>query len=107
MSWHKRLLDSDPLTRSREWYWSNPETGEAAIQTEWDVSGIIESAKERRLTASSDWKGDVHHVAWVPQFAVDKVWREERINLLTDRERMKKWLVDPENAAFRTKEGRL
>lgn len=107
MGWHKRLLSSD--VDRREWYWSNTETGDVALQTEWLLDPILEQAKARynQFDERANWKGDMHHVAWLPQSVVEYEWRVNRRRVLTDKDFIRHWVNQPENRAFRTRPGRI
>lgn len=106
MAWHKRILGRDGL--KTEFYWSNPDTGEVALQTVWNVEDIVKDAKGLyAMRHRNDRWGDREHVAWLPLFAVEKVLREEGRNLLTDKERLRYWLNNPDNSVFRTRPGRI
>lgn len=107
MSWHKRLLSADP--GFREWYWSDPDTGDVAIQTEWLVEPIAEDCKAQfnAIDERAPWKGDMHHVARIPKWVIDYEWRVNRRRMLTDKEYVRHWCNQPENRAFRTRPGRV
>lgn len=105
--WHKRLLSADSEAGHREWYWSNPDTGEVTIEAEWLVDPIAEMAKARfnQFDERANWKGDWHHVGVIPQYVIDYEWRVNKRKMLTDKAYVKHWLNQPENRAFRTRPG--
>lgn len=107
--WHKRLLSADPEAGYKEWYWSNSDTGEVALQTDWDVAPIVEACKAsfNAIDERAGWKGDMHHVARIPRWVIEHEWRVNRRNMLTDREYVAHWCDQPENRAFRTRPGRV
>lgn len=107
MSWHKRLLSQSP--GRREWYcWSDSED-KVALETEWLVDPLAELAKARfnQFDERSNWKGDWHHVAVIPEAVVEHEWRVHRRKMLADRDYVKHWVNQPENKAFRTRPGRV
>lgn len=108
MSWHKRLLSSNPEAGYREWYWSDAD-GNVALETEWLVEPIAEAAKARfnQFDERSNWKGDVHHVGFIPYWVIEYEWRVNRRRMLTDKEYVRHWANLPENRAFRTRPGRI
>lgn len=108
MAWHKRLLDYDPGV-SREWYWSNPDTGEVALETEWNVTSVVEDAKAgyNATDERARWRGDMNHVAYLPNYVVEHYRTRYGINLHTDKEALKWWLNNSDNRCFRTRPGRV
>jgi hypothetical protein len=108
--WHKRLLSADIEAGYREWYWSNPDTDEVALQTEWLVEPIAEAAKARfnQYDERSRYKDDVlNHVAYIPMWVIEHEWRVNRRNMLADKEYVRHWANDPANSGFRTRPGKL
>jgi hypothetical protein len=105
--WHKRLLSAE--ADHREWYWSNPDTGEIALETEWLIEPVTTVAKAsyNQFDERANWKGELHHVGFVPQHVVEYEWRVNRRRMLADKEYVKHWLNQPENRAFRTRPGRI
>jgi hypothetical protein len=108
MSWHKRLLSADPGVY-REWYWSNPDTGDVALETEWLVDPIAEACRARfnQFDERANWKGEVHHVGVIPRWVIEYEWRVNRRNMLTDKEYVRRWANDSANSGFRTRPGRI
>ncbi len=109
MTWHKRLLARDPDAGRTEWYWSNPDDGKIAIQTEWDVNPIAEDCKGiyNTFDERAPWKGDWHHVACIPMAVIEDEWRRNRRNLLVDKDYVRHWCNKSENRAFRIRPGRV
>lgn len=110
MGWHKRLLSADPEAGHREWYWSNPDTGEVTIQGEFDLEPIVETAQghfnavDERAPFGN--KRIFHHVGFIPAAVQDYEWRVNR-RTLADRAFWKHWLNDSANRGFRTRPGRV
>lgn len=108
MGWHKRLLSADPAAGRREWYWSNPDTGEVTIQSDWVVEPIAEDCKGvfNTFDERARWKGDMHHVGVIPLAVLDYEYRTNK-RTLKDKAFWRAWLNDPANRAFRTRPGRV
>lgn len=51
-----------------------------------------------------DYRGDMHKVASIPNLIVEKLMKE---GIWQDKLRLKKWLNDPDNRAFRTSTGKV
>lgn len=99
------LLDSDPIERSDDILHFMAGGDEFAIQTIVDVEPLIESNKAR-FNAHDERTpfGDMPMVASIPNV----IWFElEKQGITRDPKRLKKWLNDPDNAAFRTRPGRV
>jgi hypothetical protein len=107
--WHKRLLSADPEAGYREWYWSNPDTDEVAITTEWHLDPILDATKAsfNQFDERANWKGDWHHVGVIPKYVMDYEWRTHGRKMLADKEYVRHWLNQPENRAFRSRPGRI
>lgn len=85
------------------------------IERVQDIEPIIEENK-RRMNAwyghneSNRWRGDVHHVASVPEVVIEKWCNEHGFtyeDFIKDSSICKRFLNDPANANFRTKPGRI
>lgn len=107
--WHTRVLDIDPVARTKEVHHFDPDTGDQAVELIQDVSEIVEDSKGRfnMVDERERWREGFNHVASVPLSIIDKVRRETGVNLLVDREAMREFLNDPDNRAFRTRPGRI
>jgi hypothetical protein len=103
----RRLLDIDPLTKVRSMFHSeDPDGNDMILEDVQDVTEILDHNKAERHMHDerSGWKGDMHRVASIPLV----VWAElKREGIATDTKRLKKWLDDPDNMAFRTRPGRV
>lgn len=103
----RRIFDVDPLTGITRYFHPSHDGETFSIETIQDVTETIgvnkrvyngESSKGRR------WKGDMHHVAEIPL----NIYMElEQQGITQDEKRLRKWLMDNENMAFRVKGGRL
>lgn len=98
------LQDYDFATGRQVWSMRNPD-GSVTMRTDTPVDATIEANKAQKNLAQSGWKGDYHHIASIP------------LNLLHDQlvtahsqgddKYVSRWLNDPDNAAWRTKSGRV
>lgn len=71
------------------------------IETRQDCTAELELARELRdLTPDKD----LRHAARIPQFVLDKAFREGWIN---DAQKWRDWANDPDNRMFRTWPGKL
>ena len=102
----KRIFSEDKdLGITRYWHYNN-ETDEATIQTQQDVTDIIEENKQEfnMVDERAGWKGEFHHVARIPLSIYYKLQAEGKLN---DDAYMKRWLNDPDNKFFRVKDGQI
>ena len=109
MAWHKRLLATDAEVGNRQWYWSDPDTGEVALETEWLVDPLADACKEvyKTFDERANWKGDLHHVASIPYWVIEYEWRVNKRKMLADKEYVRHWVNDPANRAFRVRPGKV
>lgn len=102
----KRLFDvNEQQAIQRIWHY-NHETDEITIQTQQDVTDVIEANKAvyNAVDEKANWKGEWHLVASIPESLYYKMKAEGKID---DQEYMKKWLNDPDNQFFRTRPGKV
>jgi hypothetical protein len=104
----KKLLDYDAHSGMSQVFHSDGNGG-FAVQTVQNVAPIIAENKQIKQIQSESWKGDMHHVARIPQALADAWWRELGDNPFHKRNR--KWLIAKLNSrdfsGLRTKDGRL
>ena len=107
--WHTRILNIDPVARTKEVHHYDPDTGAQAVELIGDVEPIIEESKGRyaMVDERARWRDGYNHVASVPLVVIDKIRRERGVNLLTDKKAMREFLNDSDNRAFRTRPGRI
>ena len=84
---------------------------ELTVQTEQDVTELIESNKKAYNNAETKWSDQLfgNRVASIPFTAIDKLNKMKIMkgyNIL-DQKRFFAWLNDPDNLYFRTKPGKL
>lgn len=106
----KWFLDRDPLTGITEWYVPDEQEGTFTIQTTQDVEDIVEANKDHFNqfngvhTGYGDKIGATTKVASIPvniYYELLRKYGPARQNPAP----WKRWLNDPDNAAFRTRPG--
>lgn len=105
-----RLLDSDPLTATRARFHYDHTDDTFGIETEQDVSGIIEANKADANALAGRRMGSQMHVARIPTAIYAEWEREWNAKGLSEEERQKdlaRKLDDPDNRMFRTHDARL
>lgn len=99
-----RLFDTNSdLGITRHFHYDD-ETGDAVIETQQDVTDLIDANKAEANAASSNWKGDMHKVASIP---MNVYFDLKQKGIIDDPTALKSWLNDPANRYFRTKGGRV
>lgn len=101
---NKKVLSHDPLTGVTK-YWVDNGDGTFTIETDQDFKKIIQN--NRNLTKETDkhtkW-GEWSRVASIP---LTVYYDLKQKGILDDEKALKKWLNDPENKYFRTREGKV
>jgi len=90
---------------TRFWHFDD-ETGQATIQTQQDVTAVVEANKAdfNKVDERANWKGEWHHVASIPEGVYYQLKAEGKLD---DQAYMKRWLNDPDNRFFRTRPGQV
>ncbi len=103
---HKRLFSENKDQGIKRYWHENPETGDVTIQTQQDVTDVIEANKAiyNAVDEKATWKGEWHLVASIPEALYYKMKAEGKID---DQEYMKRWLNSSENQFFRTRPGKV
>lgn len=102
---NKKLFDVNPeLGITRTWHYDE-EKDEATIQTQQDVSGIIEENKQEfaQVDERARW-GEWTRVASIPLSLYYQMKAEGKLD---DEAFMKRWLNDSNNQFFRTRPGKV
>jgi hypothetical protein len=105
-----RVLDHDETTGITELYHFDPVTHGFTIETQQDISGLIELNKTIANDARGDWKGDLHHVAHIPLVVLMDLAQKNIVTpagQVLDEKKFRAWLNSPENSHFRVKHGRV
>jgi len=101
----KKLFDvNEDLGITRTWHY-DAEKDEATIQTQQDVTAIIEENKQEfnAVDERARW-GEWTRVASIPLSLYYQLKAEGK---LEDQEYMKRWLNDSNNQFFRTRPGKV
>jgi len=88
--------------------WMLEQDGKTTFRTDYPVDATLAENKAMRDNADKAWKGDYHLIASVPL----NVMHDEKLGLLEatkqgDDKYFARWLNDPDNRAWRTKDGRI
>lgn len=100
----------NPLTGAITRWHEDDATGKTHIETVADVAPTIEQNKHLFNDARTDWAGDVHLVASIPPEvlpALEKIGAMTRAGRILDESKLRAWLNDADNRAWRVKPGRI
>lgn len=99
----KRFLDYDPFLGITEYHYYDPDTDTCMIEQVQDTSVILQNNLiQRNETDRNTRWGEMTKVASIPM----NLWADLNAKGITkDPVAFKKWLNDPENRYFRTREG--
>lgn len=100
------LFDHDPISGRSVWH--SDADGVDRFRVDYPIEATLAENQAIRNMASKAWKGDYHLIASVPL----NLLHDENIGLMEasrqgDDAYLSKWLNDPDNRAWRTKEGRV
>jgi hypothetical protein len=101
-----RFFNADPLTGVTRFFHPSDDGESFVIETKQDVTDVVQENKAMHagLDERMTWKGDMHHVARIPNVVY---WDLKRRGILEDEKALRKWLNDPDNRAFRLRPGRV
>lgn len=98
------LFSHDFKMKRTVWARQNPD-GSTTFRTDYAVDDTIEANRDMRNAASKGFKGDWHKVASIP---LNVYYNQlHQASLQDDKAFISRWLNDSDNAAWRTKEGRV
>lgn len=102
----KRIFSEDKDQGITRYWHYNDETDEATIQTQQDVTAIIEENKQEfnMVDERAGWKGEFHRVASIPMSIYAQLRADGKLD---DQEYMKRWLNSDENRFFRVRPGKV
>lgn len=101
----KMPFSVDPVTGAVETFYYDHATDDFHIHRVEDVTPILELNKAQHVAhTDSDWRGDMHKVASIPMSIFLEL---EKKGITKDPKALKRWLNDSDNAAFRTRPGRV
>lgn len=102
----KRLFDQDPITKTAKFFRYDHTDDSCSIETIQDVTPVVELTKAEFATMDerAPWKKDMVRVASIPLTEVGKlmaagIWQDDK--------KLRRWLNDRDNNAFRTRPGAL
>lgn len=104
---HSRPFDYDPFTGVKSTFHWDETAGKFYIEEHQDVEPLIDYTKAvyNSFDERARWgKDPLHHVASLPPVIYADL---QKRGILDDRDRLKAWLNDRDNRAFRTRPGRL
>lgn len=98
------LFDYDFQTGRQVWVIDNPD-GSQTFRTDYPVESVMKENKDFRNALDPGWKGDWHKIASIPL----NIFHEQiaEASRQDDEKYLSRWLNDGDNAAWRTKEGRV
>lgn len=101
----KRLFSEDADQGIRRIFHFDEDTQQATIETQQDVTAIIEENKQEyaQTDERARW-GEWNKVASIPMSVYFQLKAEGKLD---DEAYMKRWLNDPENKYFRTRSGQI
>lgn len=98
----KRVFSEDKAQGITK-YWHVTDKGEYVVETQQDVSSIVEANKRQYNDNTGRW-GDLNKVASIP---LSVYYDLKRRGIADDPVALKKWMNDPDNRVFRTRSGNL
>lgn len=105
----KRFFDTNPLTGATEWFHYDPDTDGFVIETVQDVEPLLEVNAALSNDTPLRW-GEWNLVAQLPAVIVMELAKQgimSQAGAILDDARMKRWLNDRDNRAFRTRHGHV
>jgi len=99
------MLTWDPHTKTRE-DWHEDADGNVVLHRVQEVQDVIDVNKRRfnDHDERTPFKGEMVKVGSIPLVIYEQLRRE---GILQDQKRLKAWLNDPANRAFRTRPGKV
>lgn len=101
----RRLISKNPDTGTEQWYVSDPMEGKFRFETVQNVTPYIEAAKASYN--NTDERAKWGEMAWVARIPNSIYYDLKRKGIADDPKRMKAWLNERDNQAFRTRPGRV
>lgn len=99
----RKVLSHDPASGITRFYHWDESTDEFVIQTTQETEHIVEANKFALNNAPKRWS-DMDRIASIP---VSIYFDLKKKGIVDDPKAFKRWLSDPDNRFFRTKEGNL
>lgn len=99
-----RLFDYD--FQSGRVVWVLDDGNRTIFRTDYPMQATLSENAEQRKAADRAWKGDWHRIASIPlNIAFDGDLGLMKAHEQGDTKYLSRWLNDPDNRAWRTKEG--
>lgn len=99
------LFDEDPLTKTKTIFVMEDGSDEFQLITQQEIDPLLAANQaERKEKDARTPYGDMDRVASIP---LNIWWELKREGIADDEKALRKWLNDPENKVFRTREGRV
>jgi hypothetical protein len=100
-----RFFDRDPLTGTTTLYHYDHADDTFHFEDIRDDQALIDAnRRQHNDKTDANWKGDMHKVASLPLAVWFKLKKE---GIIGDKIAFRRWLNDPDNAAYRTRPGRV
>lgn len=103
---YERLFDEDPLTGIRTTFVMDHGADTFKLVREQYLDHTLQDNLDQRNHREDNWKGEVHHVARLPNVVIEE-HKRLGIDLLTDTEALTIWVNDPDNSKHRTRTGKV
>ena len=105
-----RLFSADPVTGMRRYFVMQDGADEFDIVTRQHVGEIIKDNKINRNLRDkrTRYHDGLEHVARIPLAIIERLAKQKIVTYggaILDHKRFKQWMNDPDNRAFRTREG--
>ena len=99
-----RIFDRDPDAGMTEIFTYDPDTDGFTIETQQDVTALVEANKYLHNEETGNRFGDLTRVASIPL----PIYMElKKTGVIDDQKKFRAWLNDPEHRFFRTRGGRV
>lgn len=101
----RRLFDHNPMTGETQWFHYDETNDTFLIESVQDLEPMVEAAKAsfNSYSGNERW-GNGRHVAYIPNVFMQELMISGKIK---DKDYMRRWLNNPDHAAFRTSPGRV
>lgn len=98
----RRPFSFDRGTGIRTTFCYDHETDQVTMEKSQDAEPIVERNRDEFLNVADHWRGDLHKVASIPLHVYMDL---KKLGVIDDPKRLKAWLNDRDNQAFRTRAG--
>jgi hypothetical protein len=100
-----KLFDRDASLGMTQYFHYDDDKDEFTIETRQDVSSLVElnKAKFNQTDEKARW-GELSQVASIP---LNIYYDLKKRGILDDKKKLRAWLNDPDNRAFRTRPGQV